>query len=217
MNKTRVKICGIKSYEIAIKAIECGVDALGFVFYEKSPRFIELNDAREIISKLPSLVNKVGVFVDKKLEEILRIVEFTGIDTIQLHGEYNIDFIFKLKENINLPIIYALRREKLSEIETPEIKYISNEVSNILVDKISNTSYGGTGESLIIDEVKDRDFIKRKVILAGGINISNIKEILSKIKPFGIDLSSGVEKEKGKKDIKLIEEFFSCFTQYQYL
>ncbi|MCX7821650.1 MAG: phosphoribosylanthranilate isomerase [Brevinematales bacterium] len=218
MNRIRVKICGIKELDNALKAIECGADAIGFVFYDKSPRFIEKERATELIRQLPAMVNKVGVFVNHTIEEILKFVEI-GIDTIQLHGEtsfYDQDFVFRLKERTKLPIIYALRVERLNDelISTPFVKEIDEIVSNFLMDKLDVKGYGGTGQTLVIEGVKDLKYLKEKIILAGGINEKNIKDILSKVKPYAIDISSGVEREKGIKDNSLIENFFKTFTQY---
>ncbi|MGC8765072.1 MAG: phosphoribosylanthranilate isomerase [Brevinematia bacterium] len=222
MNRIRVKICGIKDLLFALKAVECGADAIGFVFYEKSPRFIEVDKAGDIIKNLPAFVNKVGVFVNHNISEILRIVEKTGIDTIQLHGEYDINFLKNLKSYINLPIIYAIRIEAISDfkIEDDVIKELTDNASNILIDKLDKKEYGGTGKSIFFDEglnENSKDFISKKVILAGGINKENISHILGFIKPYGIDVSSGVEIKKGEKDKKLLEEFFEVFYRYSIL
>ncbi len=218
MSRVRVKICGLREIDNALKAVECGADAIGFVFYDKSPRFVDEEKVRGIIKEIPSMVNKVGVFVNHSIDEILRYVE-TGIDTIQLHGDsnfYNAEFILKLKERTSLSIIYAIRIQKLSDeiINLPLVKEVNNLVSSILVDKLSDKEYGGTGESFFIENISNKEFLRSRIILAGGINEKNILQILSKIKPYAIDISSGVEKEKGVKDNKLIENFFKVFNQY---
>lgn len=217
MSRVRVKICGLKEIDNALKAVECGADAIGFVFYDKSPRFVDQKKAREIIKEVPSMVNKVGVFVNHSIDEMLRYVE-TGIDTIQLHGDsnfYNAEFILKLKERTNLSIVYAIRVNKLNDeiINLPLVKEINGIVSSILVDKFNEKEYGGTGEAFLIEDISNTEFFKNRIILAGGINEKNVLNILSKIRPYAIDISSGVEKEKGIKDNKLIENFFKVFNQ----
>lgn len=220
----RVKICGIKSIENALCAVYNGVHALGFVFYDKSPRFVEINQAKKIIMELPAFVNKVGVFVNHSLDEILKIVNETGIDTIQLHGEkhfYNLDFLKELRSKSLLPVIYAIRLERISDeiFSDRFLLDISSIASNILIDKFSSKLYGGTGETILFDEEKpltetSKEFISRKVIIAGGINSRNVKEIITRYNPYGIDVSSGVEIEKGKKDNSLIAEFMTTFYSY---
>ncbi len=214
MSRIRVKICGVKELSNALKAVECGADGIGFVFYEKSPRFIEVEKSREIIKNLPALINKVGVFVNHSLPEIIKITEVTGIDTIQLHGNYNMEFVRSLLNKTKLPIIYAIRIEKISDF-TPEnnhINELSQLVSCILLDRFDKNEYGGTGKTIFFENINLKDtslaFLSKKVILAGGINKDNVIKIVSTLKPYGIDVSSGVEIEKGVKDNKLIEEFF---------
>ena len=219
----RVKICGIKKIENALCAVYNGVDAIGFVFYEKSPRFISSEEAKQIIKQLPAFVNKVGVFVNQTLEEIIKIIDTTGIDTVQLHGSeqnYNIDFVEKLASKINLPIIYSIRIKSISDeiFYDKFFKEIQGLVGNILFDRLDNTELGGTGKVIFFDKERPLDknfmeFISKKVIIAGGINKGNVKEIINFYKPYGIDVSSGVEKEKGVKDNNLIQEFLSLLKK----
>jgi phosphoribosylanthranilate isomerase len=218
--KVRVKICGIKTLEIAEAAIEDGTDALGFVFYEKSPRNIGIQDAKKIILNLPPFVNKVGVFVDKGRDDLLKIIEETGIDTIQVHGDseiYSYDFVKDFRERTNLPIIMVVRVDKLDNktisnlIENPVQK--KNLISAWLVDKYSPEAFGGTGKSVGFESLEGEiieEFIKKRVIIAGGLNSSNIYRLIETIVPYGIDVSSGVEKEKGVKDKILIKEFLEA-------
>lgn len=212
----KIKICGIKTIEIAETAVGAGANALGFVFYEESPRFISPGKAAEIIKVLPPFVSKVGVFVDKTLKEIVKIIEKTGLDTIQLHGEaslYNKAFLSKLRKYTGLPVIYAVR---LSLLENRAIDSLKEEFDEklfnaYLLDTFHTDEYGGTGKLMEIRTLDDelKDFIRKKIILAGGLNAWNIKVVLEKIMPYGIDVSSGVERVKGEKDKILIREFMN--------
>lgn len=215
MNPVRVKICGIKDLETAVFATEKGADSLGFIFYEKSSRNISVNNAREIIRELPPFVNKTGVFVDKPINEIVEIVRETGIDTIQLHGDadfYRPEKVWELREKTYLPILYAVRITELNEDSVRKIMDIEdlNRIVNaFLLDRYDEKEYGGTGKTINFSEIQDSKvlfFIHRRVVLAGGINPGNVKSILQSVMPYGIDVSSGVEKEKGVKDLALIEK-----------
>ncbi len=224
MISVRVKICGIKTPEIADSVIENGADAVGFVFYDKSPRFIKPEKAGEIISNLPPFINRVGVFVDKDIDEILEIVKKTGIDTIQLHGEpffYDIDFVTKLKERTGLPVVLAVRTQILNEETVSNIILSDHEggriVNAYLIDRFDPEQFGGTGTKVSISNLSNpilKEFIAKKVILSGGINASNVMDILKSIQPYGIDVSSGVEKERGVKDPDMIRNFMGIVKRF---
>lgn len=211
---TRIKICGIRTPEIAATAVECGADALGFVFHGGSPRFVTEETAREIILGLPSFVNRVGVFVNQSIEEIGSIVRATGIDTVQLHGEYTPGDVDAVKAALNLPVIFAYR---IRSLDDRTISAMTATCANgILIDKWSAEVYGGSGEAIDIDETlspTSREFISRKVVFAGGIDKTNAADLIRVYKPYGIDLSSGVESSKGVKDAGLIREFFESIKE----
>jgi phosphoribosylanthranilate isomerase len=218
MMSIRVKICGIRTLETAQYAAQLGADALGFVFYDKSPRNILPEDAYRIIRFLPPFVNKVGVFVDQNPDEIESIVQRTGLDTIQLHGDLNekaAGMIAGLRERLKLPIILAVRVDSIGEKLIDSLIgsfQTENGPDAYLLDKKDAGLLGGTGKTVQLEKVTSesaRKFLQSRIILAGGINPDNVKSILSRIKPFGIDVSSGVEIEKGIKDKKLIESLLS--------
>lgn len=196
--KVRVKICGITNLEDALKAVEYGADALGFVFFKKSPRYIEPEKAAEIIRKIPPFVSTVGVFVNTPSQEILRIATFTGIDTVQLHGEEPPQSIIYPQKTIK-----SIRVRELSDLE-PLKDYPM--VHAFLLDTYSPEDFGGTGRAFNWDIAVEAKRFGR-IILAGGLNPDNIERAIRWVHPYGVDVSSGVEKEKGIKDHKKIKAF----------
>jgi phosphoribosylanthranilate isomerase len=175
----RVKICGITRIEDAILCAELGADAIGFIFYKNSKRFIEYATAKSIIDALPFFIHKVGVFVDQSIDIINQKAKSIGLTAVQLHGNETQSDI----EKINLPVIKALRISDESDL------YQINNYKNckILLDAFSNNELGGTGKKF---------------------NWNDLEFIFSQIKPEGIDLSSGVEVLPGIKDHKILTEFF---------
>ncbi len=191
----RVKICGITNLEDALISIEEGASALGFVFYEKSPRYISPLKAREIIEKLPPFVERVGLFVNVKAEEVNEIAKLSNISLAQIHFEANEDF-YKELDIKHLKVIRAKKREDI-------FKY-PNEYK--IVDAFVE-SYGGEGKRVELDWFDEIDC--SKIILAGGIDTKNVSNIL-KYNFYALDLSSSLEKTKGKKDKMLVENFMKA-------
>ncbi len=196
---TKVKICGIKRLKDALLACEFGADAIGFVFYEKSPRYISEDKARKIIEKLPPFICKVGVFVNPEPSYLKKIIEETGINAIQLHGEES-PYIL---EWIKLSVIKAIRIEKKKDLES--LNYWKK-ASAILLEGKSKLGYGGVGAGFNHDLIKGLTE-RYRIIIAGGLNPKNVRNIILKLKPYGVDVSSGVEISPGIKDEKLMKEF----------
>lgn len=198
---TKVKICGITNLEDAQLSAKFGADALGFNFYEKSPRYISPEKAREIIEKLPENVLKVGVFVNESLEKIVEIAETAKLDALQLHGEEPPEFARELKAKTNLEIIKAFR-------VSPEFKpedVLKYETDAILLDAYNPEEHGGTGETFDWEIAKKVQEIFPKMYLAGGLEHENIRQAIYETKPFAIDVCSSIEEKKGKKDkVKII-------------
>jgi phosphoribosylanthranilate isomerase len=188
----RVKICGITSYEDAMIAIEAGADALGFVFYEKSPRYITPLKAKEIIKKLPPFVEKVALFVNEDAKTIDNICKISNATLAQIHFEATDE----LYNSLQTPHIKVIRAKSKEDI----LKY-SNEYR--LVDAYCD-SYGGAGKRINIEWFDDVDC--SKIILAGGLSAENVKSV-KKYNFYGVDVSSGVEKAKGVKDANKVREF----------
>jgi phosphoribosylanthranilate isomerase len=192
-----VKICGITNFEDALTAANYGADALGFIFYKNSPRYIEPEKAKEIIGYLPPFITTVGVFVNEEPTVIRNIMEFAGINILQLHGD-------ELPETCKIwhRVIKAFRVIQLIDLKPLE-KY---RTSAILVDTYSPDTYGGTGLTFNWDIAVEA---KRygQVILSGGLHPDNIERAIRWVKPYAVDVSSGVEKYKGKKDLVKLRDF----------
>jgi phosphoribosylanthranilate isomerase len=211
MRRPRIKICGIRDPETALLAAREGADSLGFVFHPESPRYVSPQTVREITRKLPPFVNRTGVFVRQNADEILRIAEFAGLDTVQLHGGENgpdEEMISRIREKIGLSILVSLRVEKLDGVL---LSGLDNEsVNGWLIDRFDPSAYGGTGKAVELPEYfsdEERSVLSRKVVLAGGIRAGNVQELLTRLQPWGIDVSSGLESEKGVKDPEKIRDF----------
>lgn len=188
----RVKICGITSFEDAQTAVDAGASALGFVFYEKSPRYISAHDAKQIISKLPPFVEKVGLFVNEDAQAINAIAKASGITLIQLH----FDVTDELCNALELPYIKVIRAQSAEDVSKESDSYR-------LIDAYCE-AYGGMGKRLNLEWFNKVDC--SKIILAGGLDPDNVKECI----PYGfyaLDVSSGVEVSKGVKDPKKVTDF----------
>ncbi|MBD3343532.1 MAG: phosphoribosylanthranilate isomerase [Chitinivibrionales bacterium] len=194
----RIKICGITQYEDARIAASLGADALGFIFYPKSPRYISPVAAKEIITKLPPLISKVGVFVNEPAETIMAITQESGIDTIQLHGTEPPEFC----KYFPLPVIKAFSIDSNADITLLE-KY---DVSGFLLDTWDKTLRGGTGKTFdwAIAEKTCRKY--PNIILAGGLGPTNIAEALENVMPYAVDVNSGVEIKPGIKNPKKLKD-----------
>ncbi len=188
----RTKICGITSYKDAMVAIDAGADALGFVFYEKSPRYISPADAKKIIDKLPPFVEKVALFVNVDAQIINSYMQESGATLAQLHFEAPTE----LYKQLLVPHIKVVRAKNKDDI----LKY-NDEYR--LVDAYCE-AYGGAGKRINIEWFDGVDC--SKIILAGGLDSTNVAS-LKKYGFYGVDVSSGVEVSKGVKDALKVKEF----------
>ncbi len=193
-----VKICGITNLDDALFASEAGADALGFVFYKKSPRYIEPKKARDIIKRLPPFVTTVGVFADQTEAEIKGIISETDIDIVQLHGEEPPEFC----EGLNKRVIKAIRvrgMENLTEVK----RY---KACALLLDTYDRNLKGGTGK-IFNWEIAREAKVFNKIIIAGGLTPDNVADAIRVVQPYAVDVSSGVEKQKGLKDHLKVKAF----------
>ena len=207
MKRIRVKICGITSTEDAINAVKLGADAIGLVFYDKSPRFINLETAKKIALTLPPFVSKVGLFVDASNDEINTVLAQVPLNILQFHGN-------ETPEQCNeysMPYIKAVRMQNGIDINN-----IANQYSDaiaLLLDAYVEGIQGGTGETF--DWSRIPNDIEKPIILAGGLTPTNVSNAIQQVSPYAVDVSGGVESEKGIKDATKIAEFMREVTNAQ--
>lgn len=196
---TKVKICGITSLNDALACVKYGADAVGFILYNKSPRYITPDRIVHIIKRLPPFIATVGVFVNEDPDIIKDILRQTGLDIVQLHGDETPDICEMFPR-----VIKAFRVRDHADIEDIS----SYRASAFLLDTYSKNAFGGTGMSFDWDVVDDA---KRfgNVIVAGGLTPENVSDVIMQVSPYGVDVSSGVEVSPGVKDHVKIREFIA--------
>jgi phosphoribosylanthranilate isomerase len=195
----RVKICGITSLRDGLAAVDAGADALGFVFYERSPRHVTRETAQQITRALPPFVTRVGVFVNPSEDFVRRTIEACSIDALQFHGEELPEFC----EQFRMRTIKAFRMRDRGSISQLD-RY---RTEAWLLDSYVPGKPGGTGAQFNWDLAREAKELGRPIILAGGLTPENVGEAIRQARPFAVDVSSGVEAEPGRKDIKKIQEF----------
>ncbi len=199
MKRVRVKICGVRTPEEAEAATAAGADALGFNFWPESPRYVPPDEAARIIARLPAFINSIGVFVNEDLNRVREIASQVGLNAVQLHGEETPRYCLELN---NTKVIKAFRIGEGFDLDTIG----DYSVSAILLDAKVEGQYGGTGRRFswyLAIEAKRL----APVILAGGITIDNVAEAITFVRPFAIDVCSGVESEPGRKDLNKMKDF----------
>jgi len=201
--RTRVKICGITRVEDALVASEQGVDAIGLVFYEKSPRYISLAQAETICRALPAFVTSVALFKDANAAMVKQVIAATAIDLLQFHGSEPAAFC----EQFDRPYIKAVGMEGGSEGDSNVYTYARQYASShgLLLDSHAPGASGGSGKTFDWNQVpKD---LQQAVILAGGLSADNVKQAITVAKPYAVDISSSVESSPGIKDAEKIRLF----------
>lgn len=200
MSRTRIKICGIRDVEAARAAVESGADALGFMFVKSSPRYIVPESAWEILSVLPPMVSTVGVFADAPVDQFCDVEEICPTNYVQLHGQETEAIVKRCGPNVIKGVKFdaATIEDELRRWEEIE------EVEAVLVDG-SSGGQGTTFDWTALAPLADRAQVP--IILAGGLNARNVAEAIRAVRPFAVDVSSGVEREPGMKDADLIEAF----------
>lgn len=196
---TRVKICGITSLEDALTAVEAGADALGFVFFKESPRHIFPEQASRIIEQLPPFVQLVGLFVNEQAATVNEVVDLCRLDLVQLHGDESDEFCQQIRRRV----LKAFRVRSLTCLD-PIRDY---PVAGYLLDTFSPSFYGGTGLSFNWEIAAEAVKRHQRIILAGGLTPDNVAEAIRQVRPYGVDVSSGVESAPGKKDHQKVREF----------
>ncbi len=201
MLRTRAKICGITRYEDACNAIESGCDALGFVFYPPSPRNVDIDHARSITTKLPPFVSVIGLFVDPEPDVVYRAIERAGLSCLQFHGNETPEFC----EQFKLPWFKAIRVKNDTDLYQCSKTYKNS--SALLLDAYKPGVPGGTGETFNWSLIPSD--LPKPIILAGGLNASNVASAIEQVKPYAVDVSGGVEAEKAIKSNDKIIAFMN--------
>ena len=197
--RTKIKICGITNLKNAREASELGVDALGFVFFSESPRYIEPKKARAIINLLPSFILRVGLFVNAPKEQVLSAISESRVNMLQFHGDEDENFC----NQFNLPYIKAISfKDGINLLEYCQ-QFASS--SAILIDTYSQKMRGGTGKTFNWDLIPKQ--LPLPLIIAGGLDSKNVSSLIDSVKPYGVDVSGGVELDKGIKDHNMMKNF----------
>jgi phosphoribosylanthranilate isomerase len=204
MTRMRVKICGITRPEDAQLAARLGADAIGFVLWERSPRRISVADAAAIAKELPPFITRVGVVVDMSADDVGRAVRAIGLDAIQLHGDEN-------------PLLYAGVPARLIKVVAPETDAdfasalaVPPQVT-LLVDAADREARGGTGRRA--DWSRAADLARaRRVVLSGGLTPENVAAAVAQVRPWAVDVSSGVEDRPGVKSVSRMAAFFEAIS-----
>jgi phosphoribosylanthranilate isomerase len=211
--RIRIKICGTTRLADALCAVDAGVDALGFIFYQKSPRAIQPQAAREIIKQLPPFVDAVGVFVDEELQRVAGIVHECGLGYVQLHGSESPTYCRELA-TLAAPC-QILKAIRIGEQTTAEDVALYHDcIRGYLLDTYQKNNVGGTGQTFdwaIIDRLQ----LKKTFLLAGGLDIDNIREALEQVRPYGVDANSGLEDAPGLKNHTLIQRFITAVRTFE--
>ena len=198
----RVKICGITSIEDALAAIESGADALGFVFCASSPRCLGVREASKIVERLPPFITKVGLFVNASETFIHQIVEQSGIDALQLHGDESPQFCRQFR----LKVIKAFRVRDESSLASLS----QYQPAAWLLDSYVPGKSGGTGKQFNWELAFKATQLCSPIVLAGGLTPGNVAEAVRQVRPYAVDVSSGVEWKPGKKDRHKMKDFIAA-------
>jgi len=197
-----VKICGITNLEDALAATDAGADALGFVFWERSPRCVTPAVMENLIGRLPVSIVKVGVFVDASSEEVARTARAYGLNLLQFHGNETPEYCVQF----GLMSMKAFRVRDAASLE----KLQNYQTDAWLLDAYNTAKPGGTGERFNWDLAIEAQRRGRPIFLAGGLTPENVREAIDRVRPYGVDVSSGVESSPGKKDLMKVRNFIQA-------
>jgi phosphoribosylanthranilate isomerase len=207
--RTRIKICGLSRPEEFQAAALAGADAVGLVFYPASPRYVAPEAARELVAAVPPYITSVGLFVNQSLDEIRDVIAQAPVSCLQFHGDETLEECCAIAAAVNRPFIRALRvRADMKGIDLlkceQEYRDASRFFSGLLLDAFVD-GYGGGGK--VFDWSLVPDGLAPRIVLSGGLNVQNAADAIARIRPFAVDVSSGVEVSKGVKDISKIHAF----------
>jgi len=200
---TKIKICGITNLDDARLAVDLGADALGFIFYPKSLRYIRVKDAANICQLLPPFVAKVGVFVDELEYEIEKALAECLLTALQFHGDEPPGFCVKFPAK-------SIKAIRMRDETTLHAAREYDDVDALLLDTYTESARGGTGRTFDWALAEEAKQIGPPLILSGGLTPGNVAEAIRRVQPYAVDVSSGVEREPGKKDPEKLRKFFEA-------
>ena len=203
--RTRVKICGITSVKDGMAVVNAGADAIGLVFYEPSPRHVEIKQAAVIAKSIPAFVTKTALFVNATEDYIEQVVSDVNIDLFQFHGDETAEFCERMAQRFNKSYIKAVRMQEHTDLRALANQFSS--ASALLLDAYIPGIPGGTGEQFNWDWIPKN--LAKPVILAGGLTSNNVQLAIESASPWAIDVSGGVEQSKGVKSPEKITEFMN--------
>ena len=195
----RIKICGITSVDDATAAFSAGADAIGCVFHDASARAVSIEGAHEISRVVPAFGMMVGLFVDPTIEQVEAVLSSVSLHTLQFHGEEAPEFCSRFGR----PYLKAIAMTDGVDLSIISEQYES--ASALLLDSAHNGQFGGTGHAFDWGLIDQR--VSSRVVLAGGLNADNVRSAIEQVNPAGVDVSSGVEREKGVKDVAMMRAF----------
>jgi len=201
MKRTRIKICGITQPKDALAVVKAGADAIGLVFYEPSPRAVTLEMAQSIVKAVPAFVTVVALFVNPTTKQVRDVLNGVRIDLLQFHGDEESDFCGQFQR----PYIKAIRVRQTSDVVASSVRF--PDAVGLLLDSYKPGVPGGTGETFDWSLIPASQ--SKPIILAGGLTPENIAVAIEQVQPFAVDVSGGVEREKGIKDHSKINKFIS--------
>lgn len=205
MAPCKIKICGITNQIDALHAIEAGADALGFIMYKQSRRYVSPNVVKAIVANLPPFALPVGVFVNEEAKVVRDIMDECGLALAQIHGDETAEYC----ETLGRPVLRGIRlRDQTTFLAMAEYKGRAR-VRGFVLDAFTEGAYGGTGKTADWDLAKEaaQSF---SFLLAGGLTPENVQEAIQKVRPYGVDVSSGVEASPGKKDPLKVQAFIQA-------
>ncbi|MGB4345610.1 MAG: phosphoribosylanthranilate isomerase [Burkholderiaceae bacterium] len=211
-HRTRIKLCGLSRVSDVDAAVAAGADAIGLVFYPPSPRYVNLQQAALLVAALPPFVTSVGLFVNASVEEIAQVLESVPLSMLQFHGDESLAQCCAIAQAVNRPFMRALRvRPDTTAADLLECELVYQTASPLFSGLLLDTwvdAYGGSGKvfdwSLIPAELAHR------AVLSGGLSVQNVTDAVAQVRPFAVDVSSGIEAGKGIKDAALMHAFVSA-------
>jgi len=205
---TRVKICGVRRMEDALLAAELGANAIGFVFWPSSPRFVDPFHARPIVASLPPLVTTVGVFVNQPVSYVLGVAQLLSLAAIQLHGEEALDPYARGPHRVIKAVPVVDGRDCMPVVRAVPAR------ATVLLDAHDPARRGGTGRAIDWTQAAAAARV-RPIILSGGLNADNVRDAVDEVRPYAVDLSSGVESSPGVKDHAKLRALFAALGRHE--